>query len=354
MAPKLPEFYAVDGSANFIDTNAKTQTDVLYVERDTGKLKLGNGERYCDVEYLTPSTDVNIDADIVTSIDKVIAGKIAELSFEAPIDKKSAFNKEFGETVDTVARGKHKHDVSDINNLKLPRGVNYPESPTGKSVLFDNGDFGSIESDTIPAFNSKNPISSSWAAQHEMSGGHVSPAMTMMTHEPMQAVGSGIVNDGQTIRLLIGRGTRDVCPGVHEHDEYAKRAHVHTDRIASSRLPNVSKESAGAVPPTGNPSGRVLHDDGSWKYAQSLTTVVIDDYWIAPASGQLTFVHVSSQEPVTAILHMNSGILVKLEPISAKIHGFYEAKKELSIPFKAGDIFQVSGATTQLGILYQR
>lgn len=354
MAPKLPEYYAVDGSANFIDTNAKTQTDVLYIERDTGKFKLGNGDRYCDVEYSTPSTDVNIDADIVASIDALITSKVSAIEFEAPIEKKSAFNKEFGDTVDSVARGKHGHDVSEIKNLKIPRGVDYPESPSGKHVLFDDGSFGSIETDTSAIPNSKNPISSNWAAMHETSGGHMSPAQSMMMHSPTSVYGPGIVEEGQIIRLTFGRGSRDVCPGEHLHDEYARSIHTHTDKIAASRLPNVSKESAGAVPATGNPSGRSLHDDGSWKFSQSLTTVIIGEFWIAPCNGQIVFAHAYSNAPTSAVLHMNSKMITRLDTVKSKIHGMYASKKELDLTFKEGDVFQTSSDFTQLGILYQR
>lgn len=355
MAPKLPEYYAVDESANFINTNAKTQTDVLYLERDTGKLKLGNGDRYCDVEYLTPSADVNIDADIVKSIDEMLTNKVNAIQFEPPIDKKSAFNCEFGETNDTVARGKHKHNVSDINNLKLPRGVEYPEVPTGKNILFDDGSFGSIPTETTAVPNSKAPISSDWAAMHERMGGHVSPAMAMMAHDPLSISGTGLTLEGQVLRLNFGRGIRDVCPGEHDHPEYAKASHIHTDKISPTRLPSVSKEYPGAVPPTGNPTGKVLTDDGSWRFSQSLSTVTImGTAWIAPCAGQLVFANVSSPEMTSAVVHMNSKMITRLDTVESKIHGIYTDKKELNIHFKEGDVFQTSSDYVQLGILYQR
>lgn len=355
MAPKLPEFYAVDESANFIATNAKTQTDVLYVERDTGKLKLGTGDRYTDIEYLTPSADVNIDADIVASIDKLISDKIAGISFEPPIEKKSAFNLDFGETKDSIARGKHGHNVSDISGLNLPRGVNYPEIPTGKNILFDDGEFKSIETDMEATPNSRNPIASNWAAIHEASGGHMSPGRLMLLHEPVVTSGPGILIEGQVIRLLFGRGSRDVCPGEHLHDEYARFIHTHTDKIVASRLPNVSKESPGAVPPTGNPSGRSLHDDGSWKYAQSLSSItIIGTAWVAPCGGQLVSAQICSDGLTSAVVHMNSKMIARLDTVESKIHGVYTCKKELNITFKEGDVFQTSSDYTQLSILYQR
>lgn len=354
MAPKLPAYYAVDESANFIDTNAKTQTDILYFERDTGKYKLGNGERYCDIEYFTPSADVHIDSDVIASIDGLITSKFESIQYELPIDKKTAFNADFGETESTVARGKHKHDVSDIKNLKLPRGVEYPEIPTGKKILYDDGSFGPISTDGTAVRGSKAPISSDWAATHEASGLHLTPQYVSYIHAPVSISGPGLHLEGQDIRLLFGRGSRDVCPGVHDHDEYARNDHVHLNKIAPSRLPSVSRDSVGAVPATGNPSGRSLHDDGSWKYAQALTTIVIDEFWIAPADGKMIFIHAYAQEMMSTSVLLNSKVIARLDTSDAKMHGFYEARKDVEVAFKAGDVFQVSAANTQIGILYMR
>lgn len=356
MAPKLPEYYAIDESANFINTNAVTQTDILYIERDTGKFKLGNGERYCDVEYLTPDTDVHVDADILATISDIITKQFSTIKYEPPIDKKTAFNVDFGDTADTVARGKHTHNVSDIANLKLPRGVEYPDTPTGKRVLYDDGSFDVVHTNDSAVKGDKFPISSDWAATHERTGGHVKLSDL---HSPVSISGSGISIEDQELHINFGRGPKDVCPGSHEHDGYARQTHEHTDVVQPDRLPRISRSYAGAVPPTGNPTGKCLHDDGSWKYAQSLTTVTINNFWIAPVSGKAIFAHLYSDEMMSAVLLLNSRTITRLDTSDARMHGFYEAKNDIEVHFEAGDIFQASTDNThtgniQIGILYTR
>lgn len=355
MAPKLPAYYAVDESANFIDTNAKTQTDVLYFERDTGKYKLGNGERYVDVPYSTPSTEVIIDQEIVDSLGSLVDKKVGEIAFEPPIEKKSAFNADFGDTVDSVARGKHTHKVSEIKDLLLPEGVNFPETAVGE-ILFDNRKFGKIPTVNTPKYGDPSAISSSWAAMHESSGNHVTQELRFYMHPSMSVSGYGLVLSGQELSLRFGRTIRDVCPGDHEHTEYADKVHSHDNSISPDRLPAISKKHPGAVPPTGSPTGKCLHDDGSWKYQQALSLVQLTSTWIAPCNGEIVFVHGYSKEKDTAVILINGGSIARLDTNIMRNNGFCDAKKTLSVPFSYGDRIEVSTDSTsvQMGILLTR
>jgi hypothetical protein len=359
MAPKLSGVYVVDESANFINTNAKTQKDILYLERDTGKYKLGNGERYTDVLYQTPSTNVSMDADVLEHIGKIVGSMFDGISFEPSIEKKSAFNKDFGTTEDTVAPGKHGHSVNDISDFKLPKAISFPEIPKG-DILTDNGSFIPLPIDDIPSNTSNVPISSRWASIHEKTGMHMTPEIISLLHGPVVVMGGGIKVERQSLSIIFGTGYNDVCRGQHTHDDYAKIIHTHSDPISPTRLPAISKTERGAVPPAGSPTGKSLHDDGSWKYPQSISLVPLQSgvqLWVAPCDGTLLFVHALSSDVSSVVIHKNSTPISRVNTSSTKFHDVFTGRDDITVPFISGDIFQTSippGTRVDLGVILTR
>ena len=347
MAPQRPEFYVVDDAANFATTNAKTQKDVLYYERDTGLYKLGSGERWLDTPYYSPGVSIDVDNIIKGLIGDYVDKSIEKLDVEPRIaDKKTAFNLDFGDTKDSVARGKHVHGVSDINGLVIPESVDFPEVPEGK-VLFDDKTFKLLDIVSLGSFNA-----------HIKSNVHITPEEKANLHSILTVVGPGLKLSGQELSLKFGDS--DLCKGKHEHTEYAPVKHSHPDVIPADKLPAVTRNSCGAVPPTGNPSGKTLHDNGTWQYVQSLSLVRIDavqPFWIAPCEGIVSFASLASLQFETTDVHKNGGSIVRIDTEMTKLHGFFEAHKLVNVEFKPGDVFQAptsEGAFVQLGVILYR
>lgn len=360
MAPQRPEFYVVDDASNFTSTNAKTQKDVLYFERDTGRYKLGSGDRWNDTSYVSPGVDVRIDQKIQEFLDFEIANVANRLNFEPLIESKgTAFNCDFGNTADSVARGKHGHSVKDINDLVLPEGIKYPETIKGY-VLHDNKEFGPIKTENMPASKSQLPISAGWAFEHEKANSHLTPDQVQQLHSPVSVEGPGLRIEGQKIILKVGSGKNEVSPGEHAHREYADKGHTHTNAIEPSRLPAISREQQGAVPPAGSPSGRSLHDDGTWKYSTAMSIVQLTKelpFWVAPTDGILVFAAVTSQDMSTVDIAVNGSQVHRVATSKSKLHGFFDGTLDINVPFKKGDVFDatiIAVSNVQLGITLTR
>lgn len=346
MAPQRPEYYVIDDASNYTSINAKTQTDVLYFERDTGRYKLGRGDRWNDTPYYAPGMSVDVDEAIQALIDSKVTSVIENLDVEPRIDeKKTAFNKDFGETAESVARGCHVHNVSDIIGLKIPRGVKYPSTPKG-DILHDDGEFHHIDAIATSEFKSH-------ANSTDI---HTSPDEKKQIHPPVTVSGDGIQISGQTISLKIGMGDREVCPGGHYHPEYAPEQHTHNDAINPSRLPAITKTSRGAVPPTGNPSGRCLHDDGNWRYPQQMIIIPLSTdmpTWVSPYKGRIVLVSVNSIYPTTSGASVNTITIAAVDTIESRIQGVCSGNKEVSVDINVGDVVQTITPRTnvQLSIL---
>ena len=360
MATQCPMFYIVDESANYTSTNVKTKKDILYFERDTKRCKLGTGERWNDIQYYSPSVDVRLDQEIKDFIESFIQSFTSDMNFEPRIDEKgSAFNKDFGSSKDSVARGKHEHVVKDITDLNLPEGVNYPATPQGY-VLHDNKKFGPVETDVTPVSKGKLPISSGWAYEHEKSKVHLNSDQVQSLHEPVQVSGPGLHIEGQVISLKTGDGSRDVSLNGHNHPNYADKEHTHKDNIEPGRLPAMSKEFRGAVPPTGNPSGRTLHDDGSWGYAPSVALITLDKdtpFWVVPAKCEIIGISIGSTGVSAANVVVNEAVVFRASTGKTPSHGVYSGVKEANIRLSKGDIVKivlVSLAVVQISAIIYR
>lgn len=352
MAPNLPEFYAIDESANFISTNAKTQKDILYIERDTGKFKLGTGERYSDVAYRSQSVDVKADAEVLDYLSVLVKNETARLSFEPSIDKKTAFNKDFGRTVDTIPPGKHGHDVSEIKGLVIPAGVSLPDKSKGY-VYSDDGTFTPIPVDASPIKGSKSSISSNWAASHEASPSHVSPQDKESFHPPTTA-GRGIEITDQKISIKFGSKSNEASPGNHSHDGFANKSHSHNDTINPDRLPDMSKTSRGAVPPAGNPSGRVLLDNGTWGLPNSLSIIQVDPAFVMPCGGNIEFVSSFSGSPENVVsIFINGKQVISMTTNVPRYGSIWDVVVRKDIKVSPGDVISATSPIS-VGIVLQR
>lgn len=354
MAPQRPEFYVVDDASNFSSSNALTQRDVLYFERDTGCYKLGTGKRWVDTPYYSPGVDIRLDQEVLAFLESKISSIAHSLDLEPRIvEKKSAFNVDFGTSEDSAARGKHNHNVKDINDLIIPEGINYPQTPKGY-ILHDDKSFKPIVVESIPSLKDI-PISSKWAFEHEKSGLHLTSNQIANLHLPVTIAGPGISINGQEISLKIGTGDKDLCPNKHSHKEYSDINHIHTDQVKPERLPAISRNSKGAVPPTGNPTGKCLHDDGNWKYPSAVTLVQMSKeipFWISPVDGKLIFISLSSRDMSTVDIMINDKNVLRLP--SSKTREYYNGHQEVDIPVSKGDIIEiilVNSAFVQLGVV---
>lgn len=360
MATQCPAFYVVDDSANYTSTNAKTQKDILYFERDTGRCKLGTSERWNDIQYYSPGVDVRLDQEIKEFVESFIQTSANALNFEpAIVDKGTAFNKDFGSTKDSVARGKHEHSVKDITDLNIPEEVRYPEVPVG-FILYDNKEFGPIRTNVTPESKGALPISSGWAYEHEKSKVHLSPTQVQELHEPVQVAGPGLQIEGQVISLKTGDGSRDVSLNGHKHPGYADKEHIHADEVKPNRLPAMSKEYRGAVPPTGNPSGRVLQDDGSWGYAPSMVLITLDKdmpFWVVPTKCEIVSISIGSNDVSTADIVVNEAVACRVASGKTPSHEVYSGFQEANIKVNKGDIVKivlVSLAVVQISAIIYR
>lgn len=360
MVTQYPTFYVIDDVANYALINARTQNGVLYFERDTGRCKLGNGSRWNEAPYYDSGIDVDIDKQIHELIGAKVSGAISQLSIEPRIvEKRTAFNRDFGRTPDTIAPGDHTHTVQDITNLTFPENISFPSKPKGY-ILYDNKKFEPIPISHTPQPKDNSPISSYWAYDHEKSKTHLTPDQLHSLHKPLTTNGPGLSLDNQTLSLKIGNNNNELAPGNHAHDDYALKSHRHENPIHPFRLPPMTRDNWGAVPPTGNPTGRCLHDDGLWKHPSTMSIIQLTNnfpFWVSPAAGTIILASVSSTNEIIVNFTINNSKSFQITTKKTKSHKIYNDTLDVNIPIKKGDVLEGSSnepSSIQIGVIINR